>query len=110
MFKECDFALKRNRNMPPSRQMVTCVPDIRIENITDDTEFLVIASDGVCWCEGLDGGEMNIDLGSTKDAALFELKRLLEEFAQQRKIRRLEAACGRSAALPPKATQVAGPV
>uniref|UniRef100_A0A0E0G9N1 protein-serine/threonine phosphatase n=1 Tax=Oryza nivara TaxID=4536 RepID=A0A0E0G9N1_ORYNI len=42
-----DFAYKQNRNMPPSQQMVTCVPDIRVENITDDTEFLVIASDGV---------------------------------------------------------------
>ncbi|XP_040376799.1 probable protein phosphatase 2C 21 [Oryza brachyantha] len=42
-----DFALKQNRNMLPSQQMVTCIPDIRGANITDDTEFLVIASDGV---------------------------------------------------------------
>uniref|UniRef100_A0A0D9VI15 protein-serine/threonine phosphatase n=1 Tax=Leersia perrieri TaxID=77586 RepID=A0A0D9VI15_9ORYZ len=42
-----DFAYKQNGNMHPSQQMVTCVPDIRVENITDDTDFLVIASDGI---------------------------------------------------------------
>uniref|UniRef100_A0A0D9VI08 protein-serine/threonine phosphatase n=1 Tax=Leersia perrieri TaxID=77586 RepID=A0A0D9VI08_9ORYZ len=42
-----DFAFKKNGSMSPSQQMVTCIPDIRVETITDDTEFLVIASDGI---------------------------------------------------------------
>ncbi|KAF0927389.1 hypothetical protein E2562_032476 [Oryza meyeriana var. granulata] len=36
------------------------------------------------------GDAMDIDLGSTKDASLFQLLNLLEEFAQQIKIQRLE--------------------
>ncbi|KAF0933564.1 hypothetical protein E2562_018811 [Oryza meyeriana var. granulata] len=37
------FELKQNKNEP----MVICVPDINAVDITDDTEFLVIASDGI---------------------------------------------------------------
>uniref|UniRef100_A0ACD5YMC8 Uncharacterized protein n=1 Tax=Avena sativa TaxID=4498 RepID=A0ACD5YMC8_AVESA len=33
--------------LTPARQRVTCNPDIRTENITDDTDFLLIASDGI---------------------------------------------------------------
>ncbi|XP_015689126.1 probable protein phosphatase 2C 21 isoform X2 [Oryza brachyantha] len=42
-----DFQFKQNKDMPPSQQIVTCVPDVHLVNITDKTEFLVIASDGV---------------------------------------------------------------
>uniref|UniRef100_A0A0E0K271 protein-serine/threonine phosphatase n=1 Tax=Oryza punctata TaxID=4537 RepID=A0A0E0K271_ORYPU len=42
-----DFAYK-NIVYQPQHQMVTHVPDIRVAKITGDTEFLVIASDGIC--------------------------------------------------------------
>ncbi|KAF0933560.1 hypothetical protein E2562_018807 [Oryza meyeriana var. granulata] len=41
------FELKQSRNVPPSQQMVTCVPEVSGVNITDNTEFLVVASDGI---------------------------------------------------------------
>lgn len=41
------FQLKRNKDLTPEEQMVTCSPDIMTVDITDDTEFLVIASDGL---------------------------------------------------------------
>ncbi|KAL5202386.1 hypothetical protein ABZP36_013338 [Zizania latifolia] len=45
-----------------------------------------------CNCTVVNGDEMEIDFHNTKDAVLFQLKNLLEEFGEQRKIRRLEAA------------------
>ncbi|KAM0835646.1 hypothetical protein ACQ4PT_012405 [Festuca glaucescens] len=41
-----DFQLKSN-GLPATEQMVTCNPDLRTADITDDTEFLLIASDGI---------------------------------------------------------------
>ncbi|KQJ99482.1 probable protein phosphatase 2C 21 isoform X2 [Brachypodium distachyon] len=42
-----DFQYKQNKTLPRAEQMVTCNPSIRAVNITDDTEFLIIASDGI---------------------------------------------------------------
>ncbi|KAF8693724.1 hypothetical protein HU200_039141 [Digitaria exilis] len=42
-----DFVFKQNKNLPPEAQMVICNPDIRSMEITDDVEFLVIASYGI---------------------------------------------------------------
>uniref|UniRef100_A0A0D9VI45 protein-serine/threonine phosphatase n=1 Tax=Leersia perrieri TaxID=77586 RepID=A0A0D9VI45_9ORYZ len=39
--------LLKNQNRDPSEQMVTCVPACRVGDITDGTEFLVIASGGI---------------------------------------------------------------
>ncbi|XP_047050876.1 probable protein phosphatase 2C 21 [Lolium rigidum] len=41
-----DFILKSN-GLSATEQMVTCNPDVRTVDITDDTEFLLIASDGI---------------------------------------------------------------
>uniref|UniRef100_A0A0E0NHK0 protein-serine/threonine phosphatase n=1 Tax=Oryza rufipogon TaxID=4529 RepID=A0A0E0NHK0_ORYRU len=41
------FELKKNQNIPASQQMVTCDPEFTIVDITADTEFLVIATDGI---------------------------------------------------------------
>ncbi|XP_025879279.2 probable protein phosphatase 2C 21 [Oryza sativa Japonica Group] len=43
------FELKKNQNIPASQQMVTCDPEFTIVDITADTEFLVIATDGIWW-------------------------------------------------------------
>ncbi|PNT68629.1 probable protein phosphatase 2C 21 [Brachypodium distachyon] len=42
-----DFQYKQNKTLAPAEQMVTCNPSIRAVNITDDTDFLLIASDGI---------------------------------------------------------------
>ncbi|XP_015689071.1 putative protein phosphatase 2C 22 isoform X2 [Oryza brachyantha] len=42
-----DFGYKNNKLLLNSMQMVICDPDICVANITGDTEFLVIASDGI---------------------------------------------------------------
>ncbi|CAL5057235.1 unnamed protein product [Urochloa decumbens] len=41
------FVFKQNKNLPPEEQLVICNPDIRSMEITDDVEFLVIASYGI---------------------------------------------------------------
>ncbi|CAO2039569.1 unnamed protein product [Urochloa humidicola] len=41
------FVFKQNKNLPPDEQLVICKPDIRSMEITDDVEFLVIASYGI---------------------------------------------------------------
>lgn len=41
-----DFELKSN-GLPATQHKVTCNPDVRTDLITDDTEFLLIASDGI---------------------------------------------------------------
>ncbi|CAL4949086.1 unnamed protein product [Urochloa decumbens] len=42
------FAFKSDKGLPPQHQMVTCDPGLRIVAITNDIEFLVIVSDGIC--------------------------------------------------------------
>ncbi|XP_044983688.1 probable protein phosphatase 2C 21 [Hordeum vulgare subsp. vulgare] len=42
-----DFQFKRNKTLSPAQQIVTCCPDIHTVDITDDAEFLIIASDGI---------------------------------------------------------------
>ncbi|OEL27038.1 putative protein phosphatase 2C 21 [Dichanthelium oligosanthes] len=42
-----DFVFKQNKNFPPEEQLVICNPDIRSMEITEDVEFLVIASYGI---------------------------------------------------------------
>ncbi|KAF8653374.1 hypothetical protein HU200_062301 [Digitaria exilis] len=42
-----DFVFKQNNNLPPEEQMVICDPDILSMEITNDIEFLVIASRGI---------------------------------------------------------------
>ena len=41
-----DFGYKRRADLPPEQQIVTAFPDVVIHEVSDDDEFLVIASDG----------------------------------------------------------------
>ncbi|XP_006646383.1 probable protein phosphatase 2C 42 [Oryza brachyantha] len=41
------FSLKQNKMLPNEEQALICMPEINSEQITLDTEFLVIASDGI---------------------------------------------------------------
>lgn len=42
-----DMKFKKNKDLSPRLQALTCSPEIRSESITDDTEFLAIACDGI---------------------------------------------------------------
>ncbi|RLN08725.1 putative protein phosphatase 2C 21 [Panicum miliaceum] len=42
-----DFVFKQNNNLPPEQQMVICNPDIHAMEITNDIDFLVMASRGI---------------------------------------------------------------
>ena len=41
---------KQNKKLPPEEQMITAYPDLTIENITSDINFIVIACDGIWDC------------------------------------------------------------
>lgn len=45
-----DFEFKQNPNLSPEQQIVTAYPDVRKEDITEETEFLVLACDGIWDC------------------------------------------------------------
>ena len=41
---------KQNKKLPPEEQMITAYPEVTIENITSDINFIVIACDGIWDC------------------------------------------------------------
>ncbi|PKC67547.1 PP2C-domain-containing protein [Rhizophagus irregularis] len=45
-----DFEFKQNPSLTPEHQIVTAYPDVRKEDITEKTEFLVLACDGIWDC------------------------------------------------------------
>lgn len=45
-----DFDYKPDKKKKPEDQMITAYPEIRIEKITPDTEFLIIGCDGIWDC------------------------------------------------------------
>jgi hypothetical protein len=45
-----DFEFKQNPNLSPEHQIVTAYPDVKKEDITEGTEFLVLACDGIWDC------------------------------------------------------------
>ena len=42
-----DFEFKQNGDLPKNRQAVTAYPDVTVETITNDTQFVLLACDGV---------------------------------------------------------------
>lgn len=45
-----DIEYKRGKDLKPEEQMITAVPEIKVEKIVPETEFLIIASSGVWEC------------------------------------------------------------
>ncbi|XP_047064016.1 probable protein phosphatase 2C 42 [Lolium rigidum] len=60
-----DMRYKTNSRLTPAQQALTSSPEIRLEKITDDTEFLVMACDGV-WDVVLNQGLIEIIRGNMK--------------------------------------------
>jgi|SRR6266436_251097 len=42
-----DFEFKKNSSLTPENQIITADPDVILHDITEEAEFLVLASDGV---------------------------------------------------------------
>uniref|UniRef100_A0A8C5B983 Protein phosphatase 1G n=1 Tax=Gadus morhua TaxID=8049 RepID=A0A8C5B983_GADMO len=42
-----DHFYKRNKNLPPEEQMISCMPDVKVLTLHDDHDFMVIACDGI---------------------------------------------------------------
>jgi serine/threonine protein phosphatase PrpC len=46
-----DLEYKQNKKLPPEEQMITAYPDIVVENLTSDCDFIIIGCDGVWDCK-----------------------------------------------------------
>ena len=46
-----DLEYKQNKRLPPEDQMITANPDVFIETLTDDCDFMIVACDGVWDCK-----------------------------------------------------------
>jgi protein phosphatase 1G len=45
-----DLEYKLNKKLPVEKQMITCVPEIKKVNLTNDDKFIIIACDGIWDC------------------------------------------------------------
>lgn len=45
-----DLEYKQNKKLGPEEQMITAFPDVVVENLTNDINFIVIACDGIWDC------------------------------------------------------------
>lgn len=45
-----DLEYKQNTKLKPEEQMITAYPEITVEDLTDDCEFIIVACDGVWDC------------------------------------------------------------
>lgn len=45
-----DLEYKQNKKLPPEEQIITAYPDVRVEKITNDSEFLIMGCDGIWDC------------------------------------------------------------
>lgn len=46
-----DMEYKQNKKLPAKDQMITAYPDLKVVELTDDCEFMVIACDGIWDCK-----------------------------------------------------------
>lgn len=50
-----DLEYKQNKKLKPEEQIITGFPDIRVEKLTPDIEFMIIACDGIWDCKTSQG-------------------------------------------------------
>jgi serine/threonine protein phosphatase PrpC len=46
-----DLEYKQNKKIPQEEQMITAFPDVIVENITKDCDFIIVGCDGVWDCK-----------------------------------------------------------
>jgi serine/threonine protein phosphatase PrpC len=73
-----DFIYKQNTRLSPKNQMITAFPDCKVEDLTPDCDFIIIACDGIWDC--IDNQEI-CDLVSKKlkENANIKLSKIIEE-------------------------------
>ena len=45
-----DLKYKQTAGLPPEKQMITCNPEIKVEDRAEGDEFLIVACDGIWDC------------------------------------------------------------
>ena len=45
-----DLEYKQNKKLGPEEQMITAFPEMKVENLTPDCDFIILACDGVWDC------------------------------------------------------------
>ena len=45
-----DLEYKQNKNLAPEEQMITANPEIKVENLTEDCDFIILACDVIWDC------------------------------------------------------------
>jgi len=45
-----DLEYKQNKELPVEEQMITAYPEMKVESLTNDCEFLILACDGIWDC------------------------------------------------------------
>jgi protein phosphatase 2C family protein 2/3 len=82
-----DLEYKLDTDLPVEEQMITCVPDVKIEKIDKGTEFLIIACDGIWDCmtnqEAVDYVREQAAILKKKSGTTFKLSFIIEKMFEK---------------------------
>ena len=77
-----DLDYKQNKKLKPDEQMITGMPDVKVEKLANDTDFLIIACDGVWDCmtsqNAVDYVKEALSKSASKTDKSFKLSKILE--------------------------------
>ncbi len=77
-----DLEYKQKKKVKPEEQMITAVPDVRVEQIENETDFLIFACDGIWDCMtsqvAVDYVKEQVAKSSFKKDATFRLSKVIE--------------------------------
>jgi len=74
-----DLQYKRDKLLPPEKQMVTANPDVKEETLGDDDEFLILACDGI-W--DVKTSQIAVDFVRERLSKVDRLSQILEELLE----------------------------
>ena len=77
-----DLEYKQNKKLKPEEQMITAYPDVKVEKISNETDFLIIACDGIWDCmtsqNAVDFVKEQILKSSYKQDKTYKLSKIIE--------------------------------
>lgn len=77
-----DLEYKQNKKLAPEDQMITAYPDVVVENLTEDCDFIVLACDGVWDC--MTNQEVcDFIMERLKKDPTYKLSKIIEEIFDQ---------------------------